>query len=119
MKARTASLWISIAALAVGGLALAPGASAAVQPYGDQRRGRLPQRAPAWRGRRRQRRAARSSSRPPATARTTSTDQQPLYTDLLYASPNITDADVADYFKDATFGVQSDEVESRARRAPA
>jgi acyl-homoserine lactone acylase PvdQ len=32
-------------------------------------------------------------------------DQQPLYEGLLYASPELTDAQVPTYFKDATFGV--------------
>ncbi len=33
-------------------------------------------------------------------------DQQPLYDGLLYASPTLTDAQVGDYYKDATFGVK-------------
>ena len=33
-------------------------------------------------------------------------DQQPLYDNLLYASPTLTDAQVKDYYKDATFGVK-------------
>ena len=33
-------------------------------------------------------------------------DQQPLYDGLLYASPTLTDAQVNDYYKDATFGVK-------------
>ena len=33
-------------------------------------------------------------------------DQQPLYDGLLYASPTLTDAQVDDYYKDATFGVK-------------
>jgi acyl-homoserine lactone acylase PvdQ len=38
-------------------------------------------------------------------------DQLPLYTGLLYASPHITHADVAKYYKDATFGVKPDDIE--------
>lgn len=38
------------------------------------------------------------------------TDQLPLYTDLLYASPHITHGDVAKYYKDATFGVKPADV---------
>src|SRR5882762_4765116 len=34
-------------------------------------------------------------------------DQQPLYQNLVYADPTLTDAQVGDYFKDATFGVRS------------
>jgi acyl-homoserine lactone acylase PvdQ len=39
-------------------------------------------------------------------------DQEPLYDGLLYASPTLTEADVPKYFKDATFGVKPDDVES-------
>ena len=39
-------------------------------------------------------------------------DQLPLYANLLYASPSLTDADVPSYFKDATFGVKPEDVES-------
>jgi hypothetical protein len=46
-------------------------------------------------------------SRPPHWA-----DQQPLYENLLYASPTLTHDDVAKYFKDATFGVRPEDVES-------
>ncbi|MEJ7785088.1 MAG: penicillin acylase family protein [Solirubrobacteraceae bacterium] len=38
-------------------------------------------------------------------------DQLALYTDLLNASPTLTDADVPKYFKDATFGVKPDNIE--------
>src|SRR3954463_2439149 len=40
------------------------------------------------------------------------TDQEPLYEDLLYASPHLTEADVPKYYKDATFGVKPEDVES-------
>src|SRR3954449_6383932 len=46
------------------------------------------------------------------------TDQLPLYTDLLYASPSITHDDVAKYFKDATFGVKPEDVESTESPKP-
>ena len=39
-------------------------------------------------------------------------DQQPLYENLLYASPALTPDQVPDYFKDATFGVRSSDVAS-------
>src|SRR5215210_1920729 len=39
-------------------------------------------------------------TRPPHWA-----DQQPLYENLLYASPTLTHARIGDFFKDATFGV--------------
>ncbi len=45
-------------------------------------------------------------------------DQLPLYTGLLYASPNITHDDVAKYFKDATFGVKPEDVASTVSPRP-
>jgi acyl-homoserine lactone acylase PvdQ len=45
-------------------------------------------------------------------------DQQPLYEDLLYASPTLTDAQVPGYFKDATFGVQPADVASTTEPRP-
>jgi acyl-homoserine lactone acylase PvdQ len=39
-------------------------------------------------------------------------DQQPLYENLLYASPSLTHEQIDDYFKDATFGVKESDVES-------
>src|SRR5690349_13000848 len=45
-------------------------------------------------------------------------DQQPLYENLLYASPSLTDAQVPKYFKDATFGVKPGDVESTTTPRP-
>src|SRR5688500_15228980 len=45
-------------------------------------------------------------------------DQLPLYENLLYASPTLTDADVEKYFKDATFGVKPEDVESTESPRP-
>jgi acyl-homoserine lactone acylase PvdQ len=39
-------------------------------------------------------------------------DQQPLYENLLYAAPTLTEAQIPNYYKDATFGVPAGEVES-------
>jgi acyl-homoserine lactone acylase PvdQ len=39
-------------------------------------------------------------------------DQQPLYNNLIYAAPTLTDAQVGNYYKDATFGVKPGQVES-------
>ncbi len=39
-------------------------------------------------------------------------DQQPLYQNLLYASPTLTNAQIPTYYKDATFGVRPADVES-------
>src|SRR4051812_8575762 len=36
-------------------------------------------------------------------------DQEPLYDGLLYASPTLTEGDVAKYYKDATFGVKPED----------
>ena len=40
-------------------------------------------------------------------------DQLPLYRDLMYATPGLRAEDVPKYFKDATFGVQPDDVARR------
>ncbi len=39
-------------------------------------------------------------------------DQQPLYENLVYGAPTLTEAQIPDYFKDATFGVPAGQVES-------
>ena len=39
-------------------------------------------------------------------------DQQPLYNNLIYAAPTLTDAQIPDYYKDATFGVKPGDVAS-------
>jgi acyl-homoserine lactone acylase PvdQ len=45
-------------------------------------------------------------------------DQQSLYNDLIYAAPNLTNADVPRFFKDATFGVPAGQVESTTTPKP-
>jgi acyl-homoserine lactone acylase PvdQ len=45
-------------------------------------------------------------------------DQQPLYENLVYGAPTLTDGGVAGYFKDATFGVQPAEVASTIEPRP-
>jgi len=45
-------------------------------------------------------------------------DQTRLYEDLLYASPTLTAQDVPKFFKDATFGVKDDDVESTTTPRP-
>jgi acyl-homoserine lactone acylase PvdQ len=45
-------------------------------------------------------------------------DQQPLYEDLAYASPTLSDAQVPTYFKDATFGVPPGQVASTIEPRP-
>jgi acyl-homoserine lactone acylase PvdQ len=46
------------------------------------------------------------------------TDQQPLYENLLYASPALTEAQIPAYYKDATFGVPAGDVESTVEPRP-
>ena len=45
-------------------------------------------------------------------------DQQPLYENLLYAAPTLTEEQIPSYFKDATFGVPAGEVESEIEPRP-
>ncbi|HEX4751779.1 MAG TPA: penicillin acylase family protein, partial [Solirubrobacterales bacterium] len=45
-------------------------------------------------------------------------DQQPLYENLLYGAPTLTDEQIPNYFKDATFGVPAGEVESEIEPKP-
>jgi acyl-homoserine lactone acylase PvdQ len=45
-------------------------------------------------------------------------DQQPLYENLLYGAPTLTDEQIPNYYKDATFGVQPNEVESTIEPRP-
>ena len=45
-------------------------------------------------------------------------DQQPLYENLLYGAPTLTDERIPNYFKDATFGVAPNEVESTIEPKP-
>jgi hypothetical protein len=45
-------------------------------------------------------------------------DQEPLHDGLLYASPSLTEADVPKYYKDATFGVKPEDVESTITPRP-
>jgi acyl-homoserine lactone acylase PvdQ len=45
-------------------------------------------------------------------------DQQPLYENLLYGSPGLTEAQIPNFYKDATFGVPAGEVESTIEPKP-
>lgn len=45
-------------------------------------------------------------------------DQQPLYENLLYAAPSLTEEQIPNYFKDATFGVPPGQVESTIEPRP-
>lgn len=90
-------------------LAIAPAALAASQPYGTNDAGGFRNVLPpgengldtlaeifAFRG---------NGAIPPHFA-----DQQPLYENLVYGSPTLTDDGVGAYFKDATFGVPAGQV---------
>ena len=46
------------------------------------------------------------------------TDQQPLYDNLIQGSPHLTNKKVPRYYKDATFGVRSNDVESTTTPRP-
>jgi acyl-homoserine lactone acylase PvdQ len=45
-------------------------------------------------------------------------DQQPLYENLLYGSPGLTEGQIPSFFKDATFGVPPGEIESEIEPKP-
>jgi acyl-homoserine lactone acylase PvdQ len=45
-------------------------------------------------------------------------DQQPLYEDLVYGAPGLTDAQIPAYYKDATFGVPAGQVSSTIEPRP-
>jgi acyl-homoserine lactone acylase PvdQ len=45
-------------------------------------------------------------------------DQQPLYENLVYGEPTLTNGDIPKYFKDATFGVKAADVESTINPKP-
>ncbi len=45
-------------------------------------------------------------------------DQQPLYENLLYGAPTLTNEQIPNYYKDATFGVPAGEVESSIEPKP-
>src|SRR3954468_11367250 len=45
-------------------------------------------------------------------------DQQPLYENLLYASPHLVNSDIGHFYKDATFGVRSGDVERTENPRP-
>ncbi|MFN8162496.1 MAG: penicillin acylase family protein [Solirubrobacterales bacterium] len=45
-------------------------------------------------------------------------DQQPLYENLVYGSPTLTEGQIPNYFKDATFGVPPGQVESTIEPRP-
>jgi acyl-homoserine lactone acylase PvdQ len=112
---RTAVLCVLVSACALG---VAPVAGAAVQPYGTNDAGGFRDVLPpgengldtisqvfAFKG--------PEKLLPPHYA-----DQQPLYENLVYGSPGLTEDQIPNYFKDATFGVPAGEVESTIEPRP-
>ncbi len=93
-------------AVAFGALAGAAPALAAVQPYGTNDAGGFRNVLPAGE-------AGVDNAVEGALFEANATipphfdDQLPLYRDLVYADPTLTDAQVGNFFKDATFGVRS------------
>jgi acyl-homoserine lactone acylase PvdQ len=109
---------LCVAALAASMcLAVAGGASAAVAPYGANDAGGFRNVLPP--GENGLDNAAElglfqaSDARPRHFA-----DQQPLYENLLYASPGLTAPLIPRFFKDATFGVKAGDVESTISPRP-
>jgi acyl-homoserine lactone acylase PvdQ len=98
-------------------LVVAPGAQAAVQPFGANDAGGFRNVLPpgenglatfsqilSFRG---------TGVLPPHFA-----DQQPLYENLVYGSPELTETQIPDFFKDATFGVPPGQVASTVTPRP-
>jgi acyl-homoserine lactone acylase PvdQ len=111
------SVVLALVATALAMLASAAPVGAAVQPYGTNDAGGFRNVLPpgenglatfpqilSFRG---------SGALPPHFA-----DQQPLYENLVYGSPTLTDAQVPNYFKDATFGVPPADVASTVTPRP-
>jgi acyl-homoserine lactone acylase PvdQ len=107
------SLVLSVLAVA----ALAPQAGAAAQPYGTNDAGGFRNVLPPgengldnlkqlfeFRG---------VGKLPPHFA-----DQQPLYEGLVYSAPGLTEAEIPNFYKDATFGVPAGQVESTTEPKP-
>jgi acyl-homoserine lactone acylase PvdQ len=112
---RRVVLPIALSLLAFG--ALAPQAGAAVEPYGANDAGGFRNVLPPgengldnltqlfeFKG---------LGKLPPHFA-----DQQPLYENLVYGAPGLTEAQIPNYYKDATFGVPAGEVESTVEPKP-
>ena len=117
VPARVSRVWVRVAVLFLA-LACAPASAAGdVQPYGTNDAGGFRNVLPpgqAGTDNAVQLAAFQASGTRPAHW----DDQQPLYEGLLYASPTLTDADVPKYFKDATFGVKPEDVESTVQPRP-
>src|SRR4051794_19682789 len=102
---------IAVVAVVLGALTVAAAhAAAPVQPYGTDDPGRFFQIIPPGEaGNAPALQAAQflTSGKRPAHFE----DQRDMYTNLLYATPGLTDGDIGKYFKDATFGVPDGQAE--------
>ena len=89
-------------------------------PYGTNDAGGFRNVLPPGRERARQRSAALRLPRPRQLLPPHFADQQPLYENLVYGAPTLTEAQIPNYYKDATFGVPAgrsridDRTETRA-----
>ncbi|MET0761709.1 MAG: penicillin acylase family protein, partial [Thermoleophilaceae bacterium] len=107
-------LWVALAA----GLFAAAPASAAVQPYGTNDYGGFRNILPPGQG---------QTANVPEILDFISNgnrpahwdDQRELYGDLVYASPNLSDAQIDNYFKDGTFGVLPADATPGSHNSPA
>ncbi|TML98513.1 MAG: penicillin acylase family protein [Actinobacteria bacterium] len=107
---------VAVLVFALAGVAAAP-APAAVAPYGTDDAGGFRNILPpgeAGTDNAIQLAAFRANNQRPAHWM----DQQPLYENLLYASPALTHDQVAAYYKDATFGVRPEDVETTETPRP-
>src|ERR1700719_1333030 len=115
-----AALYVTLALLALLALALfalapAADAQAPVQPYGTNDAGGFRNVLPAGENgldnaqQLAEFEASKEKGEPPKYPPHFA-DQLPLYAGLLYASPTLTNEQIGDYYKDATFGVKEGEV---------
>ena len=117
MGAHRVSPGFWIAPIVAVALLLAPAARAAVEPYGTHDAGGFRNVLPPGE-------AGTDNAAQLAQFQLDGTypdhwaDQQPLYDDLISASPQLTNAQLPSYFKDATFGVKQGQVESTTTPRP-
>jgi acyl-homoserine lactone acylase PvdQ len=117
MLRRTRTLAVLTAVCSSLAAACAAPASAAVQPYGTNDAGGFRNVLPPGEngiGTFPQYQAFNSTGAYPPHW----TDQQSLYQNLLYAAPSLTDDQIPNFYKDATFGVQAGDVESTTSPEP-
>ena len=117
MGVRRSSFGICTAAFAVVALVLAPATAAAVEPYGAHDAGGFRNVLPP--GEAGVDNAAQLAQfQANGTYPAHFTDQQPLYDNLITGSPGLTNAQIPNYYKDATFGVKAGDVASTTTPRP-